>query len=433
MTSTRAERIHAATPATRNRVVDFLRAAAITVVVFGHWTIAAVNVTSGTDVSAHAVLDEAAWTHPITWVAQVMPLFFFVGGYSNALSWRSSRAKHLPYSAWLRARLRRLAIPIVPLLIAWTVGAAACLALGISPETLRRASQVSLIPTWFLAAYVLVVAVAPGCLWLWERYGFVSIAVGLAAAGAVDAVSLHTHNELAGYPNYLLVWACVHQLGVAWLDGRLNGARRRLTLAAVGLLGLALLVGVGPYPVSMIGVAGEEINNSAPTRITLAFLGMAQIGLVLLAERRLASWLQRPRVWWATVAVNTRIMTWYLWHITAMICVIAVSSLLLGGFGLRLEPLTGLWWATRPLWWVVLVAATSVFVAVFGRVEQVAPDPRPAPPVWKPVAATVCVCAGLAVMAKFGIVDEHGLTWIWPALPVAGVWLFGVARSPIRL
>ena len=37
----------AATPATRNRVVDLLRAAAILVVVLGHWLIAAVTVRYG--------------------------------------------------------------------------------------------------------------------------------------------------------------------------------------------------------------------------------------------------------------------------------------------------------------------------------------------------------------------------------------------------
>ena len=37
----------AATPATRNRVVDLLRAAAIVVVVLGHWLMAAVVVRDG--------------------------------------------------------------------------------------------------------------------------------------------------------------------------------------------------------------------------------------------------------------------------------------------------------------------------------------------------------------------------------------------------
>ncbi len=54
------------------------------------------------------VLEMAAWLHPLTWVLQVMPVFFLVGGYANALSWRSARTRGETYGGWLRARLRRL-------------------------------------------------------------------------------------------------------------------------------------------------------------------------------------------------------------------------------------------------------------------------------------------------------------------------------------
>ena len=117
MTTTRqsrAEKVDAATPASRNRVVDFLRAAAITVVVLGHWTIIAVDPDGG--ILPHGVLDGATWTHPLTWLFQVMPIFFLVGGYSNGLSWRSARRKEIGYAEWLRTRLRRLGIPLIPLL-----------------------------------------------------------------------------------------------------------------------------------------------------------------------------------------------------------------------------------------------------------------------------------------------------------------------------
>ena len=53
----RAEQIDAATPATRNRVVGLLRAAAITVVVLGHWSIMAVDVDGG--IMPHGILDDA--------------------------------------------------------------------------------------------------------------------------------------------------------------------------------------------------------------------------------------------------------------------------------------------------------------------------------------------------------------------------------------
>ena len=424
----RAERVAAATPSSRHRVIDFLRAAAITVVVLGHWTIVAVDPDG---IQPHGVLDNAPWSHPLTWVFQVMPVFFLVGGYANGLSWRSARRKGLGYGGWLRARLRRLGLPLIPLLLVWLAACVILLAAGVTPERVQLLSQMALIPTWFLAAYLLVVAFAPVCLVLWERFGWWSIAAGVVLAGLVDLISIGTGSELAGYPNYLIVWASFHQFGYAWLDGRLATARRKLLLVGIGAVGLAVLVGLGPYPVSMITASGDAISNSNPTRVTMAFLGMLQAGLVLLAEKPLTRWLQRPRVWLVTVVLNSRIMTWFLWHLTAMV---AVSSLLvaLGGFGLGLEPLSALWWLTRPVWWLVLLTVTYGFVLVFGRFESPRPDPRPSPVTWRPVAAAVCVCAGLAVMATAGMVGPNGLNPIWPLLPVAGLAVFGVLLPPRR-
>ena len=435
MTSTRlsrAARVDAATPASRNRVVDFLRAAAITVVVLGHWTIIAVDADGG--IQPHGVLDGARWTHPLTWLFQVMPIFFLVGGYSNALSWRSARRKDLSYGQWLRTRLRRLGIPLIPLLLAWLVIGVVAVVAGAPHVTVQLASQMALIPTWFLAAYLMVILVAPPCLVLWERFGWFSILGGVALAGAVDALSLVTDQPLLGYPNYLLVWAAFHQVGYAWLDGRLSGAGRRLLLAAIGLVGLLLLVLVGPYPVSMITSAADDISNSSPTRITMAFLGMLQAGLVLSLEKPLTALLRRPGLWFLTVLVNQRIMTWFLWHLTVMVG-LAHLLLALDARAVLPEPLTGLWWATRPVWALVLLALTGLVVLVMGRFEDPRADDRPAPAAWKPVLAAVTVIAGLAVMASVGVVGESGVTWWWPLLPVVGMWVFGVARvpQPVRL
>ena len=432
MTSTRlsrAARVDAATPASRNRVVDFLRAAAITVVVLGHWTIIAVDADGG--IQPHGVLDGARWTHPLTWLFQVMPIFFLVGGYSNALSWRSARRKDLSYGQWLRTRLRRLGIPLIPLLLAWLVIGVVAVVAGAPHVTVQLASQMALIPTWFLAAYLMVILVAPPCLVLWERFGWFSILGGVALAGAVDALSLVTDQPLLGYPNYLLVWAAFHQVGYAWLDGRLSGAGRRLLLAAIGLVGLLLLVLVGPYPVSMITSAADDISNSSPTRITMAFLGMLQAGLVLSLEKPLTALLRRPGLWFLTVLVNQRIMTWFLWHLTVMVG-LAHLLLALDARAVLPEPLTGLWWATRPVWALVLLALTGLVVLVMGRFEDPRADDRPAPAAWKSVLAAVTVIAGLAVMASVGVVGESGVTWWWPLLPVVGMWVFGVIRTPAR-
>lgn len=440
MPPTTVRALAAATPADRNRVVDFLRVLAILVVVLGHWLLAAVVVRDGVLVP-DAVLNLATWSHPLTWVFQVMPVFFLVGGYANARSWRSARASAAGYPAWLRARIRRLVTPVVPLLVTWLVLVTIGYAAHVPWSALRTASQVALVPTWFLAAYVLVVAVAPGTLWLWERFGWATVAVGLLLGGAVDAVSIGRDDLLVGFANYLVVWATVHQLGYALLDHRLDGPARRATLAALGLAGLVALVRFGPYPVSIIGVDGAGLNNSYPTRVTLAFLGMFQAGVLLLAERRLETWLHRDRPWKATVLVSARIMTLYLWHLTAMVLVIGVG-VLLGGFGLHAEPLSALWWATRPLWYAVLVVVTLGLVAVYGRFERPVVEPRSArpvrparpaarrssPSVWQPLAATALACGGLGVMAAQGVVGPAGVRWWWPMLPILGAAL--VAPRP---
>ncbi|MGH8913467.1 MAG: acyltransferase family protein, partial [Acidimicrobiia bacterium] len=207
-----------ATPIERNRVVDLLRAASILVVVFGHWLMAAVTIEEGELIPGHLLI-LADWTHPLTWLFQVMPLFFLVGGYANGLSWRSARHRSESYGGWLRSRLRRLVLPVVPLLLFWTAGGWLGLRLGLDWEVLQLASQVALVPTWFLAAYVVIVTLAPIGLWLWERWGWWSIVVGIALAGLCDWLSISAGVVPAGFLNYILVWGTVHQVGYAWLDG----------------------------------------------------------------------------------------------------------------------------------------------------------------------------------------------------------------------
>ena len=424
-------RLAAETPPDRNRVVDALRAGSILVVVFGHWLMAAVTVEEGELVPGH-LLELATWTHPLTWVLQVMPIFFFVGGYSNALSWRSARRKGQTYGGWLRARLRRLALPVVPVLIFWTAFGWLALRLGLDWEVLQLASQVALVPTWFLAAYVVIVTLAPAFLVVWERLGLWSIAIGLMLAGLCDLLSIEFDIVPVGFLNYILVWGTVHQLGYAWLDGRLDGMARRLGLLVLGFGATLALVWAGPYPVAMVGLDTSGITNSYPPRVTLAFLGMFQVGLALLAEPLLARWLQRPRPWQVVVGVNLQIMTLYLWHLTAMVLVIGFS-ILAGGFGLGIEPLSTAWWLTRPIWFAALVVVTIGLLAIFGRFERPVEDPRASPPAWRPLLAVVSICAGLGLLAAIGIADHDGLNGLVLSLPVIGVVVGGISRLPARL
>jgi hypothetical protein len=423
-------RIADATPADRNRVVDLLRAASILVVVFGHWLMAAVTIESG-ELSAGHLLVLADWTHPLTWVLQVMPVFFLVGGYANGLSWRSALKRGDGYGGWLRARLRRLILPVVPLLLFWTFGGWLGLRLGLDWEMLQLASQVALVPTWFLAAYVVIVTLAPVGLWVWDRWGWWSILAGVAVAGLCDFLSIAADVIPMGFLNYVFVWGTVHQIGFAWLDGTLDGLGKRSLLAAAGLLGTLLLVGLGPYPVAMVGLDTTEITNSYPPRVTLAFLGMFQSGLALMLESPLRRLSSKRSLWTVVVGVSARIMTIYLWHLTAMVIVIGLS-LVTGGFGLGIAPLSTGWWLTRPIWFLVLGVATIGLVAVFGRFESPVDDPRPAPAWWRPVVAVIGICAGLGLLAAIGIADADGLNGLVLSLPILGVVIGGIARLPGR-
>jgi surface polysaccharide O-acyltransferase-like enzyme len=424
-----ARRLAGTTPDERNRAVDLFRAASILVVVWGHWTMAAVTVEDGELVPGH-ILVLAEWTHPLTWVLQVMPVFFLVGGYANGLSWRSARTRGTTYGGWMRARARRLTLPVVPVLVAWFALGWVALRLGMDPGTLRLASTVALVPTWFLACYILVVALAPLSLLAWERWGWWSVGAGILLAALVDVVSLRWGSVTFGFANYLVVWATVHQVGLAWLDGKLASRRRRWLLAVLGLAGLLLLATMGPYPVSMVGVDTATVNNTYPPRVTLVFLGLFQAGVVLLFEAAAQRLARVDGVWTAVVAVNARIMTLYLWHVTAMVAVIGVS-LSVDGVGLGVEPLTLVWWLTRPGWYVVLALVTVALAAGVGRFETPGTDDRPAPPSWRPLLAVAAVCAGLGALAVLGIVDGDGdLRGGLLALPLLGLLAGGVLRPP---
>jgi hypothetical protein len=69
-------------PAERNRVVDLVRVLALCGVVLGHWLKQGWYVDDSGILRRAGLLGIAPWTHPLTWIFQVIPLFFVVGGYA---------------------------------------------------------------------------------------------------------------------------------------------------------------------------------------------------------------------------------------------------------------------------------------------------------------------------------------------------------------
>ncbi len=82
----RAAELSARTPATRNRYVDLLRVVSLGIVVLGHWLMAGIWIDDG-EVNGRNVLELVPVLQYATWVLQVMPVFFFVGGFPFFQHW----------------------------------------------------------------------------------------------------------------------------------------------------------------------------------------------------------------------------------------------------------------------------------------------------------------------------------------------------------
>ena len=397
----RAKDLAAQTPGDRNRYVDFLRAASILVVITGHWVIAAPHYHEGSLLPGE-LLEIKPDTQWWTWLFQVMPIFFIVGGYANAVSLESARRREIDYAGWLVMRLTRLVSPLLVLLFGWALLAAILFFFGVSGDVIQLASRAALIPTWFLAIYVMVVVLAPATYTAWRRWGFASF-WALAAIGAlVDITFFAADLQWMGWSNYFWIWLSVHHLGYAWRDGRMGNPARLLTCSVLSLLVLWLLVFNGPYPLAMAGSPGEGLSNSRPPKITLLMLAIFQFGLLLAIEGPMRRMLSDIRVWAATVLINSMIMTLYLWHLTVMVIVVALAYLA-GGVGLGLEPGSADWWATRPIWIVVLYSALLPVTMLFSPFERRARFAGAAvPAATRQVGGAVLLCLGIALLARFG-------------------------------
>lgn len=354
-----------ATPVTRDRYIDLLRVLSLGTVVLGHWLMAAVT-TDGVG-NLLAVVPELQL---LTWVLQVMPVFFFVGGFSHALSYRSLLRRRPQdstgsvYPSFLRARLQRLLRPTMVFVLVWGVAALVVQLLGggggLTGVTLRLVTQ----PLWFIGIYLAMVAFTPALLKLHDRLGWGAFAALAGAAATVDLLRFAAGVPYVEFLNFAFVWLAVHQLGFLRADGRI---RRPALLAGTGLVAAVALVALGPYPLSMVGMPGEKISNMAPPTLALLGHGLWLVGAVELLRAPGSRLVAVPRVWRAVVAANGVAMTAFLWHLTAMLGVYGAMLAL----GLPLpEPATGAWWAQAPVRMTVAAAVTAVLVAAFRTFER---------------------------------------------------------------
>ena len=243
-------RLAADTPADRNRIVDFWRVLAILIVAFGHWLAASIWLMPDGEIALLNSLEWIPYAAWVTWIVQVMPIFFLAGGYANARGLRKVAANAQLRRDWITARARRLFTPVVPLLVVW-VGLIQVMRTFVPPEVIYAGAMSATVPLWFLAVYLILNAIAPLTHAWWERSGVVTILILSGAAIAVDVARFALDVPGIGWANFLFVWATVHQVGYWWsTHDRGDGVPARTGWMIFGTA-LALLIAVtwiGWYP-----------------------------------------------------------------------------------------------------------------------------------------------------------------------------------------
>lgn len=344
-----------------------LRVLAIGVVVLGHWLLSTVTYDQRGHLAGHSALDSLPWAFPITWLIQVMPLFFIVGGYANAASLASHRRRGGAAVTWLQDRSSRLVRPTTVLLVVLVAGAGIAQAAGADAALSRLAVWVATIPLWFLSAYLIVVVLTPAMYGLHRRFGWWVLAALAILVGLGDVARFHGLASL-GAGSYVFGWLAIHQVGFFWRDGKLSFRPRMWgPLVGCGLAALVLMTVLGPYPVSMVDVAGHLPHNASPPTLALLAAATLQLGIVMMLHDPAESWLHRPRPWRVVTTLNGVVFTIFLWHMSAVLLVVGALH---ASHRLPIPQAATLnWWLWRPPWIAMCMVALVVLVGIFGRVE----------------------------------------------------------------
>jgi surface polysaccharide O-acyltransferase-like enzyme len=417
----------------RNLAVDFYRVSGVVLIVLGHWLAGSVTYHDGQFGRQNPLVDQP-WTQWLTWPFQAVPTFFLAAGYAGAVSWAHRRsAEGASRQAWVRRRLARVLGPTtvyvglisaVVIVVAWR---------HVAGSTLEYAGWAVAMHLWFLAVYLVVVSLTPVGIAAQQRWGLWVPAVLAAGVVVVDAVSLAGHVPYLRLLNYLLCWGALYQLGIGWRDGLLAG-RRAVLLAGGSAVALTLLILVGPYPVSMIGVPGQHLQNSDPPSTAMLAFACAQAGLVIAIAPVVNRALRSDFAQRALATANSNVMALYLWHMIPVVIVAIIGY----PAGLLPQPVEGTaqWWLARLEWVVVLSVVTAVEMVLlyWGRRVFAAPLVMVNTPLrdrWtEPImlAGAAMAAYGLAFVAAEGFAPYGHFPWLTGLIFAVGVLL--VAGQP---
>lgn len=319
-------KVAAQTSPDRDRIVDAARGISLVIVVAGHAIMGVVNWQHGVPKVGN-LLAAYPWAQALTWIFQIVPLFFFAGGAANAISWDKHVARGGTYAEWMWTRAQRFLRPIWSYLV--IMGVIAAIVTWLAPT--RVAAPLMLLTTqllWFLGSYILVTALTPIFKPTTPLQGAIRTLSLLVLCGLVDVLRFFQgFPNAVGIANFVLVWMVPGYLGTLWARGTVKKYSRPFLFSVLvfGVTINALLIGFGPWPISLVGMPGDPISNMAPPTVVLAIHCMNWVALVALLKRPLKRLLAREKVWRRVTWVNLVAMTLYLWHLPVLVLLVVIS------------------------------------------------------------------------------------------------------------
>lgn len=394
----------------RDRAVDVARLAALVVVMFGHCALLLATI-DDRGLRVANLIGALPGIAPVTWIVQVMPLFFLAGGAAATYGYRAGTA----WGTWLFTRAQRLCRPVFFYLAVWSAGLLAVQAI-LGADSAARLGRESVALLWFLGVYLVTLSFVPALVRMnTSRAVTVTLAGLLAAAALGDAARFAMDTPTAGVTNFVVVWLIPVAIGVGYAR-RLTSVRWAAGIGVGAFVAQLGLAAAGPYDVSLVVTGAEHVSNVAPPTLLLALHCTWMSCAFVIAANALQRWAHRPRVWRVVSTGNGGAMTLYLWHIPA----IAVAAFALHAVGLDAYDVQA------PGFWGLLALRAAAFAVVMTAFFVVLSPLEHRPLPWwdgpasaRGVRATVTgalVCvAGVALVftAKLGLTGSG-----WVALAV---------------
>ncbi|MBN3455888.1 acyltransferase [Mycolicibacterium sp.] len=408
--------VEAQTPAGRDRAIDVIRIVSLVGVVFGHTIMATSTIRDDVFIWSN-LLTASTVFQALTWIFQIMPLFFFAGVAASVQSWRPGAS----WGGWLLKRCTRLYRPVFYYLGFWAA-ALAVLRFVLPEHIYEPIAGISIQLLWFLGAYVLVLAAVPLLARITTPAQLASAVIGTYAFIAViDAVRINIDGYTSlGYLN-TVVWLIPGMFGVAYRRQLLSSAAA--LKIGLGMLGVNIaLLAFGPYELSLVGIESQHLKNMTPPSLLLAGHAIMMCAFAIAAAPAIARWAQRPRVWWLAAIGNSGAMTLYLWHMPLLLAMHVVFDYL----GLdRYDPSTPGFVALSVLQLALMAALVAM---VFVALRPLENNPLP---LWDGGAVTTTGTRSAAVGLLLCIAGAATLTSVAWGLKDQGIYCVAVMLAAL--